>query len=172
MADARTCGSCTLCCKVMGIEELEKPPGRWCSLCAPGRGCKAYDERPPSCRIFSCAWLTSDFVPEALKPNRSKVVLALDLGGTRLVAYPDADAPAAWRREPMQSFLKAQAARSGGGWHVVLRIGDQMWLVRPDGVLDMGAIPPRAAYQIDNRDGDLFLTVDRGGGAETVRLAR
>jgi hypothetical protein len=172
MAETRTCGSCTLCCKILGIVELDKPQGRWCAVCKPGVGCQAYDQRPQSCRDFSCAWLTSDFVPDELKPDRSKVVLALDMGGARLVAYPDS--PADWRREPMQSFLKQQSARSGGGWHVVLRFGDQMSLVKPDGVFDMGVIPPKTAYQIDNRDGELFLTVERPGlaGPRTTRLTR
>lgn len=29
-AQARSCGACTFCCKVMMIEELQKPPGPWC----------------------------------------------------------------------------------------------------------------------------------------------
>jgi len=151
----------------MGISELEKPAGRWCGFCAPGRGCKAYDTRPESCRIFSCTWLTSPgFVPDNLKPDRSKVVLGLDMGGTRLVAHSDADAPLAWRREPMFSYLKTQARRSGGGWHVVVRIGDAMWLITPDEVFDMGAIPPGTPYQIDDKGGELFLTVQRSAALE------
>ena len=29
----RACGSCTLCCKTMGVDELAKPPGVWCQHC-------------------------------------------------------------------------------------------------------------------------------------------
>ena len=42
----RTCGDCTLCCKVMAIEELAKPVGTWCPHCKPGRGCRIYPDRP------------------------------------------------------------------------------------------------------------------------------
>lgn len=153
----------------MGIVELEKPAGRWCPHCAPGRGCKIYDQRPESCRIFSCTWLTTPMVPEALKPDRTKVVLGLDMGGSRLVAHIDPDAPLAWRKEPMFSFLKTQAARAGGAWHVVARLGDRMWLVTPSEVFDMGLVPPGAPYTIEDRGGALHITVQGGEPAPAPR---
>lgn len=158
----------------MGIEELAKPQGRWCPHCLPGRGCKIYDERPPSCRIYSCTWLTSPaFVPEALKPDRTKVILGLDMGGSRLVAHVDVDNPLAWRREPMLSFLRGQAQRSGGGWHVVVRLLDHTWLIAPEGAYDMGSVPPGAPYSIDHIGGGRKLTVTRtpGGAPETLLMA-
>jgi len=30
----RACGNCTLCCKVNGVPELEKPVDEWCKHCA------------------------------------------------------------------------------------------------------------------------------------------
>jgi hypothetical protein len=42
----RSCGDCTLCCKVMAVEALGKPAGSWCSHCKPGRGCLIYETRP------------------------------------------------------------------------------------------------------------------------------
>ncbi len=33
----RECGTCTLCCKVMGIHALDKPRGVWCDHAMPGR---------------------------------------------------------------------------------------------------------------------------------------
>jgi hypothetical protein len=36
---SRKCGSCTLCCKVMSITELQKPGGTWYKPCLPpGKG--------------------------------------------------------------------------------------------------------------------------------------
>ena len=29
----RTCGTCTLCCKAVAVEELAKPIGDWCPHC-------------------------------------------------------------------------------------------------------------------------------------------
>ena len=38
---ARQCGDCSLCCKVLGIPELNKPKDAWCpQLCAAGTGCR------------------------------------------------------------------------------------------------------------------------------------
>jgi hypothetical protein len=34
----RSCGSCTLCCKLLRIEALDKPRDIWCRHCAVGRG--------------------------------------------------------------------------------------------------------------------------------------
>lgn len=53
----RICGGCTACCKTHGIEELRKPPGRWCRHCNIGRGCSIYKDRPKSCRVYACSWL-------------------------------------------------------------------------------------------------------------------
>ena len=35
----RECGSCSLCCKVYNVPEIEKPAGKWCRHCTPGKGC-------------------------------------------------------------------------------------------------------------------------------------
>ena len=59
-AAGRECGDCTLCCKVMAIEQLAKPASAWCPHCKPGRGCRIYADRPAECRAFSCLWLVND----------------------------------------------------------------------------------------------------------------
>lgn len=52
----RECGSCSACCTVMGVREIEKGMYETCKhLCA--AGCGIYDERPSSCRTFECQWL-------------------------------------------------------------------------------------------------------------------
>lgn len=70
----KQCGSCTLCCKLIGVTELNKPPNKWCEHCAPGKECKIYEERPSSCREFQCGWLLSD-LPDDLRPDRIHVIL-------------------------------------------------------------------------------------------------
>jgi len=54
----RSCGTCTLCCKVLAVDELKKPHGKWCAHCKTGQGCGIYDTRPAECRDFRCTWLT------------------------------------------------------------------------------------------------------------------
>lgn len=71
---ARTCGSCTACCKALEVVELTKPPGKWCLHCSIGKGCAIYAERPPSCRDFRCEWLKG-LGEEQDRPDRTKVIL-------------------------------------------------------------------------------------------------
>ena len=55
-ASIRACGSCTACCTVMGVSEIEKGAYEACEhLC--DAGCGIYLDRPGSCRTFECQWL-------------------------------------------------------------------------------------------------------------------
>jgi hypothetical protein len=107
------CGSCTACCRVFSIPEIEKPAGKWCDHCAIGKGCKVYDTRPKTCVDYECLWLMSQsrddprqrLAPE-LRPDRSKVVIAPStnpnvMGATTLPGSPDA-----WKRPAMHALLK------------------------------------------------------------------
>src|SRR5262245_60474645 len=85
----RSCGSCTLCCKVLAIDEIKKPRNEWCPHCEKSKGCKIYLERPSECRSFECLWLRIEQVPEALKPQKCKVVLSAEFEGSRISAYVD-----------------------------------------------------------------------------------
>ena len=52
----RECGSCSACCTVIGVHELEKGTCEACKhLCE--AGCGIYADRPGSCRTFACQWL-------------------------------------------------------------------------------------------------------------------
>ena len=53
----RSCGTCTLCCKLLQVPEVEKPLGEWCRHCDKGVGCTIYAERPQRCRDFFCGYL-------------------------------------------------------------------------------------------------------------------
>lgn len=57
MNDTRQCGSCTLCCKLIPVEELGKKAGQRCQHVRAGKGCSIYAKRPWSCREWSCLWL-------------------------------------------------------------------------------------------------------------------
>ena len=79
MMTERKCGSCSLCCKLLAVTELDKPLGKWCEHCKPGRGgCGIYDNRPESCREYECHWLRGD-LSEHWEPLRcGMVTLASD----------------------------------------------------------------------------------------------
>jgi hypothetical protein len=80
----RSCGTCNLCCVLQGVEELDKPINVKCRhLNVMGR-CGVYGDRPPSCREYKCLWLRG-YMPEALKPVRSRMVVEHNDKGDMLV---------------------------------------------------------------------------------------
>lgn len=64
----RECGSCTLCCELTRVPELDKPEWKLCDNCSVG--CNIYDERPQSCRDYQCAWSLGD-LPDNTRPDIS-----------------------------------------------------------------------------------------------------
>ena len=151
-APARTCGTCNLCCKVMYIEELEKPQGMWCPHASPGQGCTIHGSHPTSCQTFMCQWLLQPALPEGLKPSRSKVVLSTVAGprGEQLVAYCDPSDPTAWRRGDVYRLLKAQTmSPSGQPRMVIVRVDARWWLVTAGADHDLGEVDGRKAFRIE-----------------------
>lgn len=73
MAEKRTCGTCSACCKAppISVPGFEKLMGEWCRHHAPGSGCRIYSTRPDFCRRFRCSWLDG---AETKRPDRLGVV--------------------------------------------------------------------------------------------------
>src|SRR5712671_1135318 len=57
MRTSRTCGECSLCCKLLPIAVLDKQANLWCQHCKPGNGCSIYNIRPQVCTDYHCGWL-------------------------------------------------------------------------------------------------------------------
>ena len=91
----RSCGGCTMCCKVMEITELAKPVGKWCPHCDIGKGCKIYSSRPEECRTFMCAWLVDERFSDVWKLDRSKIVITTGQEGNSVEFRCDPDSPTA-----------------------------------------------------------------------------
>jgi hypothetical protein len=141
LAGNRTCGDCTLCCKVMAIEQLAKPISSWCPHCRPGRGCLIYANRPAECRTFSCLWLVNDQLDRYWKPSKSKLVLTTSEDGIEVRCDPGF--PDAWRKEPFRSEIRQWAI--SGETHdvtVVVMVGQRMTLITPDRDFDLGIVGP------------------------------
>lgn len=137
----RGCGTCSLCCKLLGIGALDKRAGAWCSKCAPPNGCTIYDTRPTECREFSCAWLDSPTLSEEWKPARSKIVLYAIDGGARLIAHVDPGSPNVWREQPFYDQLKSWSRRGiRSGPSVVVRIDNRLIAILPDRDVDLGRV--------------------------------
>ena len=136
---ARECGECTLCCKVVGVEDLKKPAGRWCTHCTASNGCAIYEARPQECRDFVCAWLQSDALDEQWKPSRCKFVVFAEPGSVNLKVSVDPARPDAWRKEPFYSWFKAWVRpRIAQGGKVVVMNGTRAVVVLPDRDIDLG----------------------------------
>ena len=71
----RACGSCSLCCKLLRIEELQKLPGDWCVHVLRGKGCGIYESRPAPCRSFLCYWMLQPKLDDAWRPDRCGFLL-------------------------------------------------------------------------------------------------
>lgn len=156
----RRCGDCTFCCKVMAIDELSKPVGVWCRHRS-ADGCSVYGDHPPSCKSFVCQWLMEPSFPTSFRPDKVKVVLTTDDDGPRLIANCDPNTPLTWRREPMYSFLKEQAARTWSSpMTVMAKAGSRLGLLTPTQEIDIGAVHDRSPLTVEKRnDGSAKVTV-------------
>ena len=150
----RVCGSCSLCCKVLRIEELDKPAGRWCAHCTAGRdGCQIYDARPPSCRSFHCSWLVNPELGAEWHPTTARMVLYYDRPARRLAVHVDPEFPSVWRSEPYYPQLKAwtcaaiDSARSppSDAWlmaPILVYIGNSAIVMLPNRDVEVGTFTP------------------------------
>jgi hypothetical protein len=137
----RGCDGCTLCCKLMGVIELDKPMGVWCEHCDVGTGCRIYETRPRSCEVFNCAFLTLDILTEAWRPSKCKIVVAAELEGKMLAAHVDPSRPYAWKAEPYYGQLKRWARLAVPKRHqVVVCIGRRVIVILPDRDVDLGVV--------------------------------
>jgi hypothetical protein len=158
---SRACGPCSLCCKVMRVDELQKPMGVWCRHVAKGSGCSIHGSHPHACGGFQCLWILSPTMPDAVRPDRSKVVMTIDDGGRRIIARADPGDPVAWRREPVHGQLRRWAADHWfKGRTIWAQAGQRMWLITPSRDIDIGETDERCptAYQ-EAPDGTITVIV-------------
>jgi hypothetical protein len=108
------CGSCTACCHVFAIPDLNKPAGKWCTHCAVGDGCKIYLDRPKKCVEYECGWLQSqqrpgEEWPIELRPDRCRVVFTGTTNPEIFSAITMHGSPDAWRKKPVMRVIDALA---------------------------------------------------------------
>jgi hypothetical protein len=128
----RDCRDCTLCCKLLAVEELAKPPLGWCPHCVAKAGCGIYQQRPTECRQFYCEYRLDGALGAHWKPSRCKIVVVLEEHTNSIVIHDDPARPQAWRREPYLSEIRQWAddgARSGR--QVIVWQGDRKIVIAP-----------------------------------------
>ena len=129
----RNCSGCSLCCTLLRIEELDKPPMVACANCEAGGGCRIYQDRPTECRQFYCGYLLDAKLDERWKPSRSNLLVAFEEYPYAVAIHVDPAFPDAWRAEPFYSQIRcwaAVAARTQA--QVVVWQGDSKIIVPPE----------------------------------------
>jgi hypothetical protein len=141
IVEGRSCGNCTLCCKLLKITETEKPQGLWCKQCTVGAGCKIYSSKPSECTNFYCEYLLNPELDERWKPSSSKIIITLGLNGNRIEAHVDQSRPDAWRQEAYYSAFKhwARMAAPHRG-QVIVCVGRRTYMILPDRDVDLGNV--------------------------------
>lgn len=133
------CGACNLCCTLLHIPDMGKPPGMTCWHTTIHGGCKVHAEKAidpqlQACHQFKCVWLASqDHEDEskrgtrAMRPDQIHVVLGpYDRNDPTLVyvhvdpAYKDA-----WNQPSVRAYMDEQA-KKGAKFCVV--IGDRHFM--------------------------------------------
>ena len=137
----KSCGDCGMCCKLMGVEALRKPPHAWCGHFRKGAGCAIYADRPKACADYACYWLQAKHLGPEWRPDRSRFILHREDGGQRLVVEVDPARPDAWRKEPFHGTLRDWARHgAANGLTLNVIVGERAWEMRPDGDVDLGVI--------------------------------
>jgi uncharacterized protein len=127
----KACGTCSMCCKILEIEELKKPAGPYCPNCKVGEGCGIYHSRPDVCRDYECLWKTDRTLSPQLRPDRSGTILMEDADSEQYQAVCDPDKPLAWRNNPL--IFKHLVAVAKSGRTVVAKAGEKAWRIRASG---------------------------------------
>ena len=141
LVPGRCCGGCTMCCKLMEIDALEKPRGMWCPKCDKSRGCTIYESRPEACRIFHCGYLRIPHLDERWKPSKAKFLINYEERARRVAIHVDPDRPDAWRREPFYQALKRwSAAALAEGGYMIVWCGPEATIVLPDRDKGLGRV--------------------------------
>ena len=77
----RSCGKCSLCCKLLPIPvPLNKPAGSRCQFQKASKGCSIYPRRPMACKTWSCRWLSDPLAQGLKRPDRTHYVVDFSYG--------------------------------------------------------------------------------------------
>ena len=76
MGERNNCGTCTLCCDLFPVPDLDKPAFTKCKHCKVNQGCDIYKDRPQNCRDIECAYFQMDpkRVSIKLRPDHCRIV--------------------------------------------------------------------------------------------------
>lgn len=179
LVPGRDCGTCSMCCKVFRVVEVDKAAGQWCRHIVQGRGCGIHETRPSVCRTFFCYWLQKDGLGPEWKPDRAKFVIYTEMEGRRLVVASDSAAPLAWRNQPYYAQFKRWAAQGAAANRQILVFnGTRATAVLPDRDLDLGTVDVgdeviyhvvQGRIEVEHRKGEPPSLVPQAGEGVTAK---
>ena len=129
-ATSRACGTCTLCCRLPDIEELQKPANMLCRHGMEGRGCSIYETRPQGCRDFWCLWRSGTRLGEHWNPVHSHMMVYVQ--GPQVTVLVEPDHAKIWRQPPYHAELTNWASElQKGGGYIIVFAGDVVTKIAP-----------------------------------------
>ena len=105
MKKQNQCGSCTLCCEILPIPEIQKPENVLCQNCTKNSGCNIYSSRPKSCIDFKCLFIETDMVEE-LRPNKCNIIFE-KITETIYLGTRQKDNLENWNTVPVKNYMKS-----------------------------------------------------------------
>jgi Fe-S-cluster containining protein len=149
LVPGRSCGTCSLCCKLYPVRELRKPAGQWCVHTVRGGGCAVHANHPRTCQKFFCSWLLDATLGPEWKPETARFVLAPDPLYQALTVTVDPGMPLAWKRAPYYARLRQFSERLfTENRRLLVDLRGQITVVLPDRDVLLGVPPPGAEIVI------------------------
>ncbi len=147
LVPGRICGSCMLCCKVMIVEELNKPSIR--------------EQRPRSCHTFFCGWRLDPNLDSMWKPEISGFVLTISLRYAAMLVMVDPARPLAWKAQPYYGRMKEWSARAfKEDKRIVAMLLGEATVLLPDRDVPIGVLAPDDEIVL-SRDGNGYFAERR-----------
>lgn len=126
---ARSCGSCSLCCTVLRVDELGKLGGSRCvhqRVDDPNGGCGIHASRPSICRGYRCLWLSGS-LETTDRPDLLGAFLSLTTEGeTQMLSIHEAGTGA------FEASPRLQEIAAGFRAAVPVRVSDAEAVMDPD----------------------------------------
>lgn len=132
---SHSCGACNLCCKVLGVPDIQKPRNMVCWWTTVHGGCSRHGEKKTApeleaCDTFKCLWLHTQENPDPelrqpmiLRPDRTHVMMGPRDPENEALIYVHVDPkhPNAWKHPNVQFYINDFLAR---GATIKITIGE------------------------------------------------
>lgn len=159
--EGRSCGSCSLCCKVYDVPEIQKTAGKWCQFFKSGKGCTIHDKSPNQCREFFCNWMTHASLGPEWKPDRCRFVMTTNPYNLNLTIQVDPGFRSAWKEKQYYDVLKQWALKlMERDNYIFVFDGITTFIVLPDRDEDIGVIGQNQKVYFNKRIINGFLRIE------------